>query len=435
MVDARYTAAKLLDKTLKNDSYSNIQLNSGLERSDLDAQGKKLCTAIYYGVIQRRITLDYILAQYCSRPLAKMDSIIVTILRCGVYQILYMDSVPDNAAVNESVRLAKQFGKTSASGMVNAVLRNFIRGGKKLFAKEEKDDIKRFSVMYSIPVELIRSLVNDYGEDRAKAFAEFSVGDEKATFIRRNPLKCSYEELVKALGNVELSTDDQLCCRLENGGVIGTNAFKSGFFHVQDISSQICCEVLAPTENDVVLDICAAPGGKTFTMAEMMNGRGEIHAFDLHEKRVKLISEGAERLGLPNISAKSGDASVYNEDIPKCTKILCDVPCSGFGVISHKPEIKYKSLSEFERLPEIQYNIAQNALNYLAIGGEMVYSTCTVRKAENEEVVERLLKNNPDIVLADISEIRGRKYSNPVTFFPDDFGGDGFFVAKLKKIK
>ena len=135
MIDARYTAAKLLDKTLKNDSYSNIQLNSGLERSDLDAQGKKLCTAIYYGVIQRRITLDYILAQYCSRPLAKMDSIIVTILRCGVYQILYMDSVPDNAAVNESVRLAKQFGKTSASGMVNAVLQNFIRGGKKLFAK------------------------------------------------------------------------------------------------------------------------------------------------------------------------------------------------------------------------------------------------------------------------------------------------------------
>ena len=179
MADARYIAAKLLDKTLKNDSYSNIQLNSGLERSDLDLQGKKLCTAIYYGVIQRRITLDYVLAQYCSRPLDKMDSIIVTILRCGIYQILYMDSIPDNATVNESVRLAKQFGKTSASGMVNAVLRNFIRGGKKLFAKDEKDDIKRFSVMYSIPEELIRSLITDYGEEKAKAFAEYSAGDEK----------------------------------------------------------------------------------------------------------------------------------------------------------------------------------------------------------------------------------------------------------------
>ncbi|MBR5513772.1 MAG: 16S rRNA (cytosine(967)-C(5))-methyltransferase RsmB [Ruminococcus sp.] len=435
MADARYTAAKLLDKTLKNDSYSNIQLNSGLERSELDAQGKKLCTAIYYGVIQRKITLDYILAQYCSRPLAKMDSIIVTILRCGVYQILYMDSVPDNAAVNESVRLAKQFGKTSASGMVNAVLRNFIRGGKKLFSKEENDDTKRFSVMYSIPEELIRSLVKDYGGEKVKTFAEHSVTDEKSTFIRRNPLKCSHEELVKALGNAELFTDDKLCYRLESGVAIGTDAFKSGFFHVQDISSQLCCEILAPTENDVVLDICAAPGGKTFTMAELMNGRGEIHAFDLHEKRVKLIREGAERLGLSNISAKAGDATVYSEDIPKCTKILCDVPCSGFGVISHKPEIKYKSLSEFERLPEIQYNIAQNALNYLAVGGEMVYSTCTVRKAENEEVVERLLKNNPDIQLCELPEIKGRTYSNPITFFPDDFGGDGFFVAKFKKIK
>jgi 16S rRNA (cytosine967-C5)-methyltransferase len=192
---------------------------------------------------------------------------------------------------------------------------------------------------------------------------------------------------------------------------------------------------LAPTENDIVLDICAAPGGKTFTMAEMMNGKGEIHAFDLHEKRVKLIREGAERLGLANISAKAGDASVYNGDIPKCTKILCDVPCSGFGVISHKPEIKYKSLSEFERLPEIQYNIAENALNYLAVGGEMVYSTCTVRKAENEAVVERLLKNHPEIELAELSEFYGKKFENPVTFFHDDFSGDGFFVAKLKKIK
>lgn len=435
MTDPRYMAAKLLDKTLKSGSYSNIQLNSGLERSELDSQGKKLCTAIYYGVIQRKITLDYILAQYCSRPLDKMDSIIVTILRCGVYQILYMDGIPDNASVNESVRLAKQFGKTSASGMVNAVLRNFIRGGKKIFPKAENDEILRYSVTYSIPVQLAESLIRDYGEKTAQRFASFSAEDEKRTYIRRNPLKCTHEELVKALSGVKLFTDDQLCYWFKGGGIIDTNAFKSGYFHVQDISSQLCCMALAPTENDVVLDICSAPGGKTFTMAEMMNGKGKIYAFDLHEKRARLVQEGAERLGLPNVSAKAGDASVFNENIPKCTKILCDVPCSGFGVIAHKPEIKYKSLSEFERLPEIQYNIAENALNYLAIGGEMVYSTCTVRKAENEAVVEKLLKNHPEIVLAELSEFYGRKFSNPVTFFPDDFNGDGFFVAKLKKIK
>ena len=170
-------------------------------------------------------------------------------------------------------------------------------------------------------------------------------------------------------------------------------------------------------------------------MAEIMENQGNIYSFDLYNHKIKLITDGAERLGIDIINAQIGDASVYNKELIKADKILCDVPCAGLGVIRRKPEIKYKSLSEFERLPEIQYNIAQNTLNYLAIGGEMVYSTCTVRKAENEEVVERLLKNNPDIVLSDISEIRGRKYSNPVTFFPDDFGGDGFFVAKLKKIK
>lgn len=436
MTDPRYLAAKLLDKTFKSGSYSNIQLGSGLERSDLDAQGRHFCTAIYYGVIQRRITLDHILARYCSRPLSKMDSIILTILRCGLYQIMYMDNIPDNAAVNESVALAKKFGKTSASGMVNAILRNFIRDGKAVFSeRDEKNisEIRRISVMYSIPEELAESLMNDYGADIVEQFISLTVADSGVTFIRRNPLKCTHEELLKALQGVELHTNDRLCYRLEKGGVISTDAFKSGFFHVQDISSQLCCMVLAPTENDCVLDICAAPGGKTFTMAEMMNGRGEVHAFDLHEKRVKLICEGAERLGLSNISAKTGDASVFSPELPKFTKILCDVPCSGYGVIGHKPEIKYKKLSEFDRLPEIQYNIADNALNYLAVGGEMVYSTCTVRKAENENVVLKLLKSHPEIELVEFPKLYGKSYGNPKTFFPCEFSGDGFFIAKFKR--
>lgn len=433
MMNPRYVAAKLLDKTFCSGSYSNIQLNSGLEKADLDEKGRRLCTALYYGVIQRKITLDYILAQYCSRPLRKMDSIIVTILRCGIYQLLFMDGIPDNAAVNESVSLAKQFGKTSASGMINAVLRNFIRGGKKMEFKGSETEI--LSAEYSCPPELAESLAADYGNETAKQFLQWSL-TEGTTYIRRNPLKCSDEELMSALGKMglkRLSADD-FCYCLDGGDLVNTKAFRDGWFHVQDISSQICCMSLAPTENDRVLDICAAPGGKTFTMAEMMNGKGEIHAFDLHEKRVQLIRNGAERLGLPNITAKSGDASVFNAELPKYTKVLCDVPCSGFGVIRHKPEIKYKKLSEFARLPEIQYNIAMNALNYLAAGGEMVYSTCTVRKAENEEVVMRLLENSPQIELAEMPTIMGRKLESMTTLFPSDFdGNDGFFIAKLRK--
>lgn len=431
MTDPRYLAAKLLDKTFRSESYSNIQLNSGLERSDLDPQGRRLCTAIYYGVIQCRLTLDFILGQYCSRPLSKMDSIIVTILRCGVYQILFMNSVPDNAAVNESVALAKKFGKTSASGMVNAVLRNFIRGGKKL----ECDicGIEELSVRYSAPVPLVEGLIRDYDIDTATLFLEHSLKDEDAVYIRRNPLKCTDEQLRSSLEGFGISGDG-LCYKLKSGDVINTDAFKSGFFHVQGLASQICCAALDPTENDIVLDICAAPGGKTFTMAEMMNGKGEIHAFDLHEKRVKLIRDGAKRLGLGNITARTGDASKFDPDLPQYTKILCDVPCSGLGVIRSKPEIKYKDPADFNGLPEIQYNIAENALNYLAVGGEMIYSTCTVRKAENDDVAARLLKAHPEIELAELPEIFGIRHKNPLTLFPFKVeGSDGFFIAKFRK--
>lgn len=431
MIDPRYLAVKLLDKTFTSKSYSNLQLGSGLDRADLTPQGRKLCTVIFYGVLQRKLTLDHILARYCSRPLDKMDSIIVTILRCGLYQIMFMDSVPDSAAVNESTNLAKKAGKTSAAGMVNAVLRRFIREGKKIPETAEKTEY--LSVMYSAPVPFVHSLIRDHGEEKAELFLKRSV-EEGRTYIRRNPLKCTHEELIASLGDVELTTADQLCYSLRSGAITGTEAFKSGFFHVQDISSQMCCMALAPGENDLVLDICAAPGGKTFTMAELMNGKGKIHAFDLHEKRAELIRQGAERLGFVNIQAKAGDASKFDPELPEYTKILCDVPCSGLGVIRHKPEIKYKELSDFDGLPEIQYNIAHNALNYLAVGGEMVYSTCTVRKAENEDVVRRLLETHPEIELTELPEIMGMEFGNPVTIFPtDELECDGFFIAKFRK--
>lgn len=432
MTDPRYLAAKLLDKTFRNDSYSNIQLSSGLEKSDLDIKGKKLCTAIYYGVIQRKITLDYIIKKYCSRPIKKMDSIVVTILRCGIYQLLFMENISDSTAVNESVALAKKFGKTSAGGMINAVLRNFIRDGKKFVCTGEKFEM--ISERFSVPIQLAKSLIDDYGEIKTESFLSHSLVDG-FTYIRRNNLKCTDEQLRKSLDGIKLNTNDNICYWFSGGNIINTDAFKSGFFHVQDLSSQVCCMVLNPSEKDLVLDICSAPGGKTFTMAEMMNGSGEIHAFDLHEKRVKLIRDGAERLGLTNIKAETGDALKFNSELPKYTKILCDVPCSGFGVIRHKPEIKYKNLSDFESLPEIQYNIAENALKYLAVGGEMVYSTCTLRKAENDEVVKKILENHPETELIKMPEIFGKKIENPVTLFSDEIlGSDGFFIAKFKKI-
>ena len=429
MTDPRYLAVKLLDKTFGSCSYSNIQLDSGLKNSGLDDRGKKLCSAIYYGVIERRITLDHIIGGLSSRPIAKLDSIVLNILRCGVYQISYMDSVPDNAAVNESVALAKKFRKTSASGMVNAVLRNFIRGGKALILP--KDSLKALSVKYSVPEEMAAELAKDYGSEAAEKFLAASL-EKSVTYLRRNTTICTEEEFVAALGDIKAERLTDCCYAAESGDVTATEAFRKGFFHVQGLASQLCCEALAPTEQDRVLDICAAPGGKTFTMAELMKGKGEIYAFDLHEKRAELIRRGAERLHLKNIKAAAGDATKFNPDLPKFTKILCDVPCSGLGVIGSKPEIKYKNISDFAGLPDIQYKIVCNALNYLEAGGTLVYSTCTVRRAENEEVCERLLRDHPEVEAVELPEMLGESFGTMASLMPPKFGS-GFFIAKFRK--
>lgn len=434
MSGPRYLAVKLLNKTFRSGSYSNIQLSGGLDSSDLSPQDKKLCSVLYYGVIERRITLDCAISSLSSRPLNKLDDVVLNILRCGIYQLKYMENIPDNAAVNESVALVKKFGKTSASGMVNAILRNFIRSGKEI-AYKGKSGYEAMSVEYSVPAELVKSLMADYGEELARDLLSNAL-EKPPVYMRRNRLRCTEAEFAAALDGITAEPDTpEDCWKASGGDVTATEAFRKGYFHVQDKSSQLCCMALAPAENDTVLDICAAPGGKTFTMAELMNGRGRIYAFDLHEKRVKLIRSGAERLGLGNITASAGDATKYNSELPKFTKILCDVPCSGFGVIGRKPEIKYKSLSEFERLPDIQYAIAENALRYLAVGGEMVYSTCTLRRAENEAVVERLLAAHPEIEPAKLPEPLDTVGESMASIFPRYFHSDGFFIAKLKKVR
>lgn len=432
MSDARYLAVKLLCKTFSGGSFSNIQLNSGLKNSDLDDRDRKLCSAIYYGVIERKIYLDYIIGKFSSRPVEKLDNTVLNILRCGIYQILFMDNVPDSAAVNECVSLSKKFGKTSASGMVNAVLRNFIRQGKNIELPDNRSE--RLSIEYSAPPELVKSLIDDYGESMAENLLSDALGSPPVT-VRMNCLKCTETEFIESFGGKAVKNDVLPDCFELSGDVTATEAFRKGFFHVQDLASQLCCAALAPTENDLVLDICAAPGGKTFTMAEIMNGKGKIMAFDLHEKRVKLIRDGAERLGLSNIQAAAGNATVFNPDLPEFTKILCDVPCSGLGAVRRKPEIKYKDFGDFSGLPDVQYRIAENALEYLAVGGEMVYSTCTLRKAENIQIVEKLLADHPEIEPVRLPEPLGEKFGSYADIFPCHFGSDGFFISKFRKVR
>lgn len=435
MTDPRYLAVNLLDKTFRNGSYSNIRLAHGLGSSELNDRDKRLCSALYYGVIERRITLDHIIGGLSTRPVEKLDGRVLNILRCGIYQILFMDSIPDSAAVNESVKLAKRFGRTSASGMVNAVLREFLRRGKNY--PVPMDFIHSSEVQYSAPLWLVESLARDYGIEPMIDLLSDSVKAPPTT-IRMNSTHCTEEELLAALGNISAKKSELIpnCYELDGGDVVSTEAFAKGYFHVQDKASQLCCMALAPTENDRVLDICGAPGGKTFTMAELMNGRGEIYSFDLHEKRAELIRKGAARLGLENIRAAAGDAAVFDPDLPRFTKILCDVPCSGIGAIRRKPEIKYKNESDFDELPDIQYRIAENALNYLEVGGELVYSTCTLRKKENDEVIGRLLQNHSELEAVSFLTELGEPFgSGTASIFPMHFGSDGFFISKVRKVR
>ncbi|MDO5559159.1 MAG: 16S rRNA (cytosine(967)-C(5))-methyltransferase RsmB [Oscillospiraceae bacterium] len=435
MVNSRKEVLKLLNKTFKDNSYSNILLDSVLSDAEMSSQDKRFITVMYYGIIEKKITLDYIISKYSSKKLSKLDPTILNILRMGIYQLRYMDSVPDNAAVNESVKLTRSFKVSSASGFVNAVLRHFIRDNKT--AAWPTGKIDAMSVKYSVDTGIIRKLISDYGDEFTNRFLE-RAQLRPDVFIRHNTCSCSKDELIKALEGFEITqlSFPPACMCVPGGDLTATKAFDNGMFHVQDISSQLACLILGLVRGEKVLDLCSAPGGKAFTMAQLMENTGSITAFDIHEQRAQLVQSGAARLGLTNITARQGDALIHYDEFNGADKVLCDVPCSGLGVIRKKPEIRYKDTSEFEKLPEIQYAILKNGAAYLKPGGELVYSTCTLNRAENDDIIDKFLSENEDYEKADFPVIPGMPEGiYKLTLGDDVFGSDGFFISKIKRKK
>ncbi len=431
----RTVVSELLIKVSKN-AYSNLALDGALQKASYSPKEKAFVSRLFYGVIERMITLDYVISLYSSKPLEKLDDAVLTVLRVGVYQLLYMSSVPDNAAVNESVKSVKQLGKSSAASYVNAVLRNLVRAGKSFDLPNAS--VKGLSANYSCPEDLIERLINQYGRERTEKFLEESLKPHKL-YLRVNNTKISEYELAehfKCKGvNVYSCEEADNCILAENFGSIEKDElFANGFYHVQDLSSQLCCKALNPEKGERILDICAAPGGKTFTMAEMTDDSCEIYSCDLHQKRVDLIKNGAERLGLESVSALQNDATVFNEKFGEFDKILCDVPCSGFGVIRSKPEIKYTPLADVEHLPQIQYDILCTAARYLKVGGELVYSTCTVLKEENECVIDRFLKEHGNFEGIPFFGELGSPFGGfKATIFADKMDCEGFFISKIRR--
>ncbi len=436
MGNARGFVLKLLVRQEQSGSYSNILLDQKLSRSQLDEREKKFAAALFYGVIERRLTLDAIIDSRCNKKAEKLSSDVRNILRMGIYQLKYMDSVPDNAAVDESVKLAKKGRNPAAAGFVNALLRGFIRDNKCL--PSVKGKVKMLALEYSCPEWLVRKWADDYGFNACEGILRASLG-KAPEYARLNTAKSETRFIISMLEQEGVHVTDMGygCVKLSGfGAVEELEAFKQGLIHVQDLSCQLCCMALDPKAGDTVLDLCAAPGGKTFTIAELMNNKGQIMAFDLHENRVKLIKSGAERLGLDCVSASVNNAKEHNCDIPLSDKVLCDVPCSGLGVIRRKPEIKYKPENDLERLPEIQFDILKTSATYVRVGGTLVYSTCSLSKAENEAVVERFLSEMPDFEPVIIGELAGKTFdSSSVTIFPDMFDSDGFFIAKFRRLR
>lgn len=427
-MNPRQTAALALLEMDRRGSYSNLALEPRLQRTGLSPQDRAFCSALFYGVLERRITLDWTIAHYSRTPIQKLEPEVLAALRLGALQLMDFPSVPPAAAVSQSVEVVRALGREKAAGFVNGVLRAMAR--QNCAAPLPKDKLTALSVEYSVPAPLIQMWRRAYGHDTALEILRGSRGPAP-TFLRVNTTRTTPAALMDRLAaegreSREVPGVEGALELLTPGGLAGLAAFREGLFHVQDLSSQLCAAALAPRPGMAALDLCAAPGGKTFTLAERMENRGSVRARDLHPHRVKLVEEGAARLGLGSIEAEAGDALVFDPGLEeKFDRVLCDVVCSGFGTLRRKPEIRYKPLDSLDGLPKVQYNILENASHYLKGGGRLVYSTCTLSPAENEEVVGRFLDGHPDFTAPVPAKtyIHGR----------DGLDCDGFFVAILEK--
>ena len=434
MIDkTRELALKILYKIDKEQAYSNLVLKEEIKqnRRMLTEKDIGLISEIVYGVTTWRLTLDEIVKKYSKIKLKKISPWILNILRKGIYQIIFLDKIPKSAAVNESVNLAKRYGHSSSSNFVNAILRKIEKSDYEELSKIT-DDIEKISKTTSMPEWIIKELLKNNSLEETEEICKNSNLKPQIT-VRVNNLKISKNELIKKLEekNVECEEIDKEEKLTEDFLVIkklkdieNLDLFKEGYFTVQDVSAGLTAKILNPQPGDKVLDACSAPGGKTTYMAELMKNEGYIEAWDIHEHRTKLVEQNAKRLGIDIIKTKVKDASEYDEKVEKFDKILLDVPCLGIGVIKRKPDIKWQRKKEdIEEITKIQKTILEQCSKYLKKGGYLVYSTCSILKGENEDVVLNFLMKNKEFELVE---------NGSFNIKPDE-KRDGFYICKLYK--
>ena len=415
----------------RDKKYSNIELSGAVDRYDFIDLDRSFFTRLFYGVIEKKLTLDYYIKILCDKN-KKIEPEILNILRMGLYQILYMDKVPDNAACDESVKLAKKFNPNNIKigGFVNAVLRNFLRKREEL--ERKLYNLNDLEIKYSCSSDIIKIWGDSYGKETAVKILD-TFDNIKYLTITVNSLKTDREEYLKKLllQNIILNpyrteTSPYGIIIMGDIPVKSLYGFDDGLFFVQDEASQICALETNAKPGDLVIDCCAAPGGKSFYMAQMMQNNGRIICFDLHKNKLDLIKDSAKRLGIDIIETYEHDSAIKFTGFDLKSKadiVLCDIPCSGLGVINKKPEIKYKTFEEISELPELQFNILSACSDYVKSNGTLIYSTCTLNKKENEEVANKFLSANKNF-----------ECINMKTFFPFERKIDGFFLVKMKRI-
>ncbi len=426
---------------VESSGYSNLVLSSLINDGGLNEKEKAFTAKIFYGSIEKKITLNYILQKFITKPLKKLDKEVLAIMQSGLYQIIYMDSVPSFAAINQAVSLCPYFKKSSAKGLVNAVLR---KSEKFSFENEKfKNEIERLSVVYSVSEEIIKIISKDYKEKTEDILKSFLSSHD--LHININTTKISvldYLDLLKE-NNIEYKkTEIENCISINHSSRI-TNliGFKEGYFFVQGFESQyavFCAEI---KKEYSVLDMCAAPGGKSFAAANYLDNTGVVLSLDPNLNRLKLIEDGANRLGFTNINTEKNNGEVYNESYVNYDVVICDVPCSGIGIIAKKPDLRYKNLENINDLVKLQYEILSCAKDYIKKDGRIVYSTCTINKAENEGIINKFLEENKDFKLVKPKLIPKRSVleNDMVKFIPhfseseNKYYTEGFFVAILEK--
>ncbi|MHC8659492.1 16S rRNA (cytosine(967)-C(5))-methyltransferase RsmB [Bacillus sp. Bwzl_19] len=442
-INVRELALEALEKLEQNQAYSNLLLTSVIKTNTLSDQDRGLLTELVYGTLQNKIALDYMLKPFIRKP-NKVKPWVIQLLRLSAYQMEYLEKIPDRAAIHEAVEIAKKRGHKGIASFVNGILRSLQREGAPSFAEIE-DPVPRLSTETSHPEWLVKEWVEAYGFETAEKICRIHLVPPKQT-LRVNRIKADKETLLNEMENAGLEAEagdlSPDAIKLLKGSIASTEFFQNGQVSIQDESSMLVARALDPKPGETVLDACAAPGGKSAHIAELMKNEGSLTSLDLHRHKVKLIQEGAERLGLTIIDAQTMDARKAGDAFgaERFDRILVDAPCSGFGVIRRKPDMKYtKTPEDSRRLSEIQLGILREIAPLVKKGGTLVYSTCTMDRTENEEVMHAFIQEHPefepDLSLEKRLPEKARPFvqDGSLQILPHYFGTDGFFISSMRK--